>query len=538
LQSSKSYNSVNPDSDKGKNAYLCVTPKTEKTMRRYFNTSGPNIPEEHYTIKRKKLIEQGSDLVRRSRYFTIWAPRQTGKSTYFRQLAETLETQGYKVAHINFENFKSASEKLFLDVLKDDLKKAWDLNFDNVSELQELFAMLSRINNKRLVLIIDEVEGINEEYFGTFLHSVRNVYHSRETHALKSVIFVGVANITGVVGDNASPFNIADNLNVPYFTDAEVYELLGQHESETGQVFENSVKDKIIQITANQPGLVNGFAQKLITEYADKELIEYDDYLQVEDWYLTEAIDKNFENIRNKAESVRAFAERLLFTESKIPFDIDRPAVKLLHINGVIKKDNEGNIAFWVPFYKKRLYKAFYPYTNGEKHDLIRSFALKKYFDLENHLLFKPLIQDYQSYCKRRGFKPFIQRDENGNIISIQESALLYSFETYIQAFLQATESKSYREADTGLGKSDLIINVEGNEYLLESKVYYYEKQFLNGKKQLAYYAESLGLNHAVYLLFHSNKYPLPESVIEADEVVNNVRIETFLVEFDDKKWD
>jgi hypothetical protein len=103
---------------------------------------------------------------------------------------------------------------------------------------------------------------------------------------------------------------------------------------------------------------------------------------------------------------------------------------------------------------------------------------------------------------------------------------------------LQATESKSYREADTGLGKSDLIINVEGKEYLLESKVYYYEKQFLNGKKQLAYYAQSLGLKHAVYLVFYSNKYPLPESVIEADEVLNDVRIETFLVEFDDKKWE
>ncbi|WP_448520616.1 AAA family ATPase, partial [Rhodoflexus sp.] len=362
-------------------------------MRRYFNTSGPNIPSQHYTIRRKNLIAQGKDFVYRERYFTIWAPRQTGKTTYFRQLAEELQTEGYQVAHINFENFKTASEPLFLQVLKEYLGKLCESNFDNITEIPELFSVITKINDRKLVLIIDEVEGINEKYFGTFLHSIRNAYHSRETHALKSVILVGVANITGVIGDNASPFNIADNLNVPYFTDAEVYELLGQHETETGQLFEQSVKDKIIQIAANQPGLVNGFAQKLITDYPDKNIIEYADYLKVEDWYLTVAIDKNFENIRNKAQEVRPFVERLLFTEEKIPFDIDRPAIKLLHINGVVKKGEDGNVTFWVPFYKKRLYKAFYPYANGEKQDIIRSFAVKKYFDAQMNLLFKPLIQ-------------------------------------------------------------------------------------------------------------------------------------------------
>ncbi|MEA3444051.1 MAG: hypothetical protein U9R19_04925, partial [Bacteroidota bacterium] len=68
---------------------------------REFNTSGPNIAKRHYTIERKELIEKGWDLVEKERYFTIWAPRQTGKSTYFKQLAIVLRKDGYKVAHIN-----------------------------------------------------------------------------------------------------------------------------------------------------------------------------------------------------------------------------------------------------------------------------------------------------------------------------------------------------------------------------------------------------------------------------------------------------
>ena len=52
-------------------------------MSKYFNTSGPNIIEEHYTLLRPDLVEEGLKMVQQNRYFTIWAPRQTGKSTYF-----------------------------------------------------------------------------------------------------------------------------------------------------------------------------------------------------------------------------------------------------------------------------------------------------------------------------------------------------------------------------------------------------------------------------------------------------------------------
>ncbi len=60
------------------------------------------------TIQRSMLIKTGIKLVEQKRYFTIWAPRQTGKSTYFRQLAEEPEKQDYKVAQISFEGYTFA----------------------------------------------------------------------------------------------------------------------------------------------------------------------------------------------------------------------------------------------------------------------------------------------------------------------------------------------------------------------------------------------------------------------------------------------
>ena len=402
---------------------------------RYFNTSGPNIIKEHYTLMRPQLIAEGLDKVVKSRYFTIWAPRQTGKSTYFRLLADRLEKEGYKTAYVNFENFKNQSLTDFLIRLNNHLTKHWGIVFQQTT-LAAVFEQIESLTHLKLVLIIDEVEGINAEYFGQFLHSIRNAYHSRTEHGLKSVILVGVSNIVGVVQDNASPFNIADNLNVPYFTNEETLELLGQHETETGQLFDHSVKTKISEITANQPGLVNGFARQLVENHPTKPLITYADYLQVEDMYLTKAIDKNISNIINKAQKYRPFVERLLYTETKVKFQIYRENIKELYVNGIITYDADDNVIFRVPLYHKCLYSAFYPYMNGEG-DRIRGDIDSDAFLLPNgHLNMDTIIENYKIYALRRGFRYFREKDAEGNYISLKEAALMYSFDTYINALM------------------------------------------------------------------------------------------------------
>ena len=502
---------------------------------REFNTSGPCNPQEHYTLMRPNLIERGMQLIDKKRYFTIWAPRQTGKSTFFRLLAKDLKTQGYFVSHINFENYRNEPLISFMDRLLWRLNEDWLINFDGLT-LGQVFKKIETISDKKLVLIIDEVEGINSEYFNDFLHAIRNAYHSRETHGLKSVILVGVSNIVGVVEDNASPFNIADNLNVPYFTNEETLELLKQHETETGQLFEDKVKAKISEITANQPGLVNGFAKKMVDENPTKKVINYGDYLEVEKWFVWQTIDKNISNIINKSKKHKSLLEQLLFQEKKIQFDIDKEAIKVLYTNGVIKPDKDNNIEFWVPLYKKRLYKAFYPYTNGEGEEIQIKIPLDDLTTKSGFLNLQNFIEHYKKYVKRRSFRYFREKDENGNFKSIKEAAMMYSFETYIQAILQMLGGTSYREADTGLGKSDLIININGKEQLIESKKYYHPKQFLDGRDKLVHYTKSLGLDEAVYLVFVRNDAYKAPVLIESKQTKDGVIIHTFIVEYDEQK--
>jgi hypothetical protein len=510
-------------------------------MRR-FNTSGPNILKQHYTLPRENFIQEGLELVEENRYFTIWAPRQTGKSTYFRLLATQLTEMDYEVAHINFENYKSESKSSFLTRLGNELTQFWGIDFEGLG-IGDIFYTLEKTPNRKLVLIIDEVEGINAEYFGDFLHSIRNAYHSRENHSLKSVILVGVTNIVGVVQDNASPFNIAENLNIGFFTKEELFQLFKMHEDETGQIFEEKVKEKIYEITAGQPGLVNGFGYQLVTRYKAEKVITYAHYLEVEEWYVTESIDKNVANIINKADEFRTFVEYLLFTEAQIPFSIDRPAIKALYTNGIVRKGEEGNVAFWVPLYKKRLYNAFYPYTNGEGKRIGLEVVSSDYFSAEGKLRLDVLIERFKAYVKRRGFGVFREKtgekNEDGTPIykSIPEAAMVYAFETYIQAILQELEGKSYREANVALGRTDLLINVQNEELLIETKVFTGASLFKKGKKQLAYYCKHLGLDRGIYLVF------IPEhiltihkaTVFEVTENIEGVDIYTYLVDYEEE---
>lgn len=502
---------------------------------RYFNTSGPNFPEQHYTLYREDLLQTGLNLVEGDRYFTIWAPRQTGKSTYFMQLDERLTQRGYKVAQFNFENYKGTTQQSLLEELVAAFQKI-GYNLGVAHSFSGFSVAVQPQSEGKVVLIFDEVEGLNPDLFGQFLHTIRNLYHSRQEHCLKSVILVGVSNIVGVAEDNASPFNITEDLNVPYFTDAETAELLHQHELETGQQFEPQVIQKISDITANQPGLVNGFAYQLVTRNAGKPIIDYQDYLKVEDWYLTEAVDKNFANILKQARAFRPFIESLLFTDTEIPFRIDREAIKVLHTNGLIRKDKSGNVEFWVPYYKKRLHDVFYPYTNGEKERISGTIYAADFFLPDGQLNLDLLIDSYKAYAKRRGFGVFREKDEQGKFASIKEAGLIYSFETFLAAFVQQTGGKSYREANTGLGKSDLLLNIQGKEFIVEAKKYYGFAQFENGKKQLAYYASRLGLTQAVYLVFCPNNLRYPPPVVEGNEAINGVEIRTYLVDYDEEK--
>ena len=118
---------------------------------------------------------------------------------------------------------------------------------------------------QRVILIIDEFDGIPKEAVKGFLHSLRRIYVSNSDHRCPySVGIVGVKSIAQLNYDRSiSPFNIQDEFYLPNFTLEQVQELLAQYTEEVGQSFSTEVIESIHKQTAGQPFLVNRLAQIL-----------------------------------------------------------------------------------------------------------------------------------------------------------------------------------------------------------------------------------------------------------------------------------
>ena len=501
-----------------------------------FNSSGPNIPDQHYTLPRPELMAKGKDLVTKRRYFTVFAPRQSGKSTFFQMLGEQLKTEGYKVCYTNFENAGLTPISSFIGMLTYRMHEAWGIEIDD-TDLTTIEKSINKVKNEKLVLIIDEVEGINADFLNDFLHTIRTLYHSKNTHSLKCVILVGVKNITGVMQGAVSPFNINEELEVPYFTNEEIIELLEMHEIESArlgkpQIFSEKVRERICYMTAGQPGLVNGFAGSLVKLFPDVAVFEYEHYLRVEDNYTSIKINKNVSNIVEKAKNHREFVEKLLFTELPVRYMIQDERIKELSVNGVIAPDENNTIIFPVPLYRKALHAAFAAPMNGESAEIKENLVVSEYFTPDGLVDMDKIIRGYQVYAKRRGFRYFMEKDARGRNCGLKEAALVYSFETYIQSFLQVLKGKSYLEAHVAVGRSDLIINIRGTELVIEAKVFYDSVLYEEGKIQLAYYIKSLNLTKGIYLVFAKTTTTNPV-VQEADEWIDGINITTYIVRYD-----
>jgi hypothetical protein len=188
-----------------------------------------------------------------------------------------------------------------------------------------------------------------------------------------------------------------------------------------------------------------------------------------------------------------------------------------------------------VPLYRKCLHSAFYPYINGESGRIGSTINIDDYFAADGSLNFDMVIDGYKKYALRRKFRYFREKNRKGRYITLKEATLVYSFETYLTAFLSMVDGKTYIEAHTGVGRTDLLINVANEEFVVEAKVYSDIVKFRRGKKQLAQYAKSLSLPSAIYLVFVESEIT-NENVIEGNDIEDGILIKTHLVPYNLEK--
>ena len=263
-------------------------------MRR-FGTEGRLYPEDHYIVSRREETADFINRVKQGKYIVLFAPRQTGKTTFFRLTLDALTAKDltYFPIQLNFEEAENETPADFYRGLSEDIREEIETVFHGREEvpseallkfleeteitdhraMRRYFAQLARLLEshygikQNVVLLIDEFDAIPRDAIKGFLRSLRYIYLSGKTRCPHSVGIVGVKNIIQLNYDRSiSPFNIQDEFHLPNFTLQQVHELLAQYTQEVGQAFMPEVIENLHKQTAGQPVLVNWLAHILTKE--------------------------------------------------------------------------------------------------------------------------------------------------------------------------------------------------------------------------------------------------------------------------------
>ena len=93
-------------------------------MRR-FGTRGPVNPDQYYVVSRSEELAEFIKRVKEGRYIVIFAPRQTGKTTFFYAAMDILaaEEPTYIPIHLDFEAYKNLTPSDFYSNLTEDVRE-------------------------------------------------------------------------------------------------------------------------------------------------------------------------------------------------------------------------------------------------------------------------------------------------------------------------------------------------------------------------------------------------------------------------------
>ncbi|MYF55364.1 hypothetical protein F4083_11485 [Candidatus Poribacteria bacterium] len=513
---------------------------------RTFGTHGPVNPEDHYVVSRRVEIADFIKRVKQGKYIVIFAPRQTGKTTFFQWAVDALTDDTddtYFPIELNFEVYAdytrsdfypSLYERIYDEVegvfkkrgavlsekLSDFLKNT-EIN-DQVTMLEFFQDFGDFLGEEKLVLIIDEFDGIPRDAINGFLHALRSIYVQRSMRKCPySVGIVGVKNVTQLnLNRSISPFNIQDEFTLPNFTLEQVCELFEQYTDEVGQTFDPEVLENIHRQTAGQPFLVNRFAQILTEEMhiPKKETITMTHFSNAH-IEIREEDNANLShlmaNIRRDPR-YRTLLMRIVSYESGVRFNPRDDNISELTTLGVIGKASDGMCEIVNPIYQYCIMQAFKPTINGLEQDYLTDDTdFLDYLTQDGEINMKMLLDNFQNFITRVGYR-ILQVPETPKEFVGQD--LLYA---YLDQFVSLIRGAMFLEVQTGRGRMDLIIFHNGHKYIVETKIWEGKMRYDAGIKQLSAYLKSERVSEGYYVVFDHRNEPEPRMEIETIEGIS-----------------
>lgn len=521
---------------------------------RSFGTRGPVYPKDNYVVARTEELSDFINRLEKGRYVVLFAPRQTGKTTFFHRALEILPVEAYFPIQIDFQSSNNLTPSEFYQGVYEDIREEIEAVFQRrdipLSEALTHFLDNTKITNhlsmrrffrrfsnvlehhwgrQKVVLIIDEFDGIPRPLVSDFLYSLRHIYLSGRDRCPHSVGIVGVKSITQLNYDRSiSPFNIQDEFKLPNFTLKQVGELLSQYTDETGQSFVPTVIESIHKQTAGQPVLVNRFAQ-ILTEEMDirkSEPITMAHFSKAHAQLLRER-NTHTEHLVTNIRRDRRFETLLMKIASYdegVAFNLYNALISELATYGVIAEGADGLCEIVNPIYHYCILQAFKPAVNGLEQDYFPAdtrAGFQDYLTPNGQLYMDALLDNFRDFIARAGFR----------ILQVPETPQEYIGQhllfAYLEQCVQSLGGTMYLEVRTGRGRIDILILHNQRKYIVETKIWGGERRYEAGKAQLATYVNLEAAEAGYYVVFDHRKEPVPR--VET-ETLDNIMIRSYVI--------
>ena len=518
-----------------------------------FETRGPVDAARNYVVKRTTELTDFVARVKQGRYIVIFAPRQTGKTTFFRWALDALAAEG--IVHfpiqLDFEAYKNLAASVFYGELYKDIREEVEKVFqkrgrvpsealhqylegtqvtDHLSMLRFFTGLENLLKPQRLVMIIDEFDGIPRAAVSDFLYSLRRIYLSgADSRCPYSLGIVGVKSITQLNYDRSiSPFNIQDEFALPNFTFEQVQELLGQYTEAVGQPFAPEVIRALHKQTAGQPFLVNRFAQ-VLTEELDIPITERINMTHFSEAHTRLLRERNV-NIQHLITNIRRnprFETLLMGIVSRdrgVDFNLDNEFISDLATYGILAEGTDGMCEVVNPIYQYRIMKAFQPLINGLECEYFPEDAEIDFLDYlapDGQIRLQPLLDNFRNFIARAGYR-ILQVPETP-----KEFVGQYLLFAYLEQFVRLVQGRMYLEVQTGRGRMDLLILHNSQKYIVETKIWEGGRSYTTGKKQLAAYMQLEEAIEGYYVVFDHRKNPVPRT---ETEIVDGFTIRSYVI--------
>ncbi len=500
-------------------------------MRR-FSSYGPVNDRIHYYAPRTELIERGyTQLIGETpdeggHYFTVWAPRQTGKTWTMQELVQRIQKAGdYHAAIFSMQPAKKKkTEEEVLKVLLNKMRENFEIPFPDIHKINEIASLFTKqYFQKPVILIIDEFDALGEDFINGFADIFRDMFITRnsqstkksaeKTNLLHGLALIGVRSVLGIENVQGSPFNTQRNLQIPNLTLEEVRGIFQWYEQESGQTLEPAVIERLFIETNGQPGLTCWFGE-LLTEGCTWFTNDTTKPITMDNWnytymYATQALPNN--NILNviskvKVEPYKSKALELFRTDEKVEFQFDNKDLNYLYMNGAIDlEENRETLKLYVkfanPFLQKRLFNYF---SNDIFPNMGRLLPPLENMDdtiTESFLHIHHLIEKYQRYLGENKTWLFSDAPRRKDM-RIFEAVFHFNLYRFLYDLLKEWKSSVTPEFPTGNGKIDLLIRHGQKLYGVELKTFTTEKGYKDALIQTARYGQQLGLAEISVIFF------------------------------------